>query len=210
MKVAVLTSPNQWFVPYAEQLVDELNEGRLFLDHKDVSEDYKVLFILSYHQIIPIEYLNLREYNIVIHASALPQGKGWSPMFWQILEGKNEITFSMFEAGEGIDDGAIYMQKTLAVNGYELNEELRFKQASFTIHMCLDFLRYFEKYKVPVKQSGDESFYPKRTSKGSEIDVDQTIREQFNLLRIVNNDSYPAFFTMGERKYKLTIEEIKE
>ena len=37
----------------------------------------------------------------------------------------------MFEAGSGVDDGDIYMQKTLILTGFELNAELREKQAFF-------------------------------------------------------------------------------
>ena len=36
--------------------------------------------------------------------------------------------------------------------------------------------------------------------------INKTIKEQFNLLRIVNNQEYPAFFEIDGRKYKLTIE----
>ena len=32
--------------------------------------------------------------NIVVHASDLPKGRGFSPMSWQILEGKNKIKLS--------------------------------------------------------------------------------------------------------------------
>jgi len=52
-----------------------------------------IVFILGYHKIIKKEYLKNNKYNIVVHESDLPKGKGWVPLFWQILEGKNEIVF---------------------------------------------------------------------------------------------------------------------
>ncbi|EOB2070111.1 formyltransferase family protein [Campylobacter coli] len=58
-------------------------------------------------------FLKNNTHNIVIHASNLPQGKGWSPFFHQVIEGKNEITFSLFEADDKVDNGDIYLQKTL-------------------------------------------------------------------------------------------------
>jgi methionyl-tRNA formyltransferase len=208
MKIAILTSPNQWFVPYASLLQKQLADSNLFFEHEKIDEVFDVLFILSYHKIIEEKYLQ-HKHNIVIHASALPQGKGWAPLFWQILEGKNEIPFSMFEAGSGVDDGDIYMQKTLSLTGFELNAELREKQAFFTTQMCLDFLSNYEAYKLPSKQTGEESFYPKRGAKDSKLDINKSIKEQFNLLRIVDNDSYPAFFEIDGHTYKLTIEELK-
>lgn len=209
MRIAILTSPNQWFIPYAEELNKKIKNSTLFFNDEDIKENYDVIFILSYHQIIKKEYLDKNKHNIVIHASNLPEGKGWAPMFWQILEGKNEIVFSMFEASVGVDDGDIYMKKQLILTGCELNEELRDKQAKFTIKMCLEFLNNYDKYKLAVEQTGIESFYQKRAAKDSELDINKSINEQFNLLRIVDNENYPAFFYKDNKKYILKIEEAK-
>jgi methionyl-tRNA formyltransferase len=210
MKIAILTSPNQWFIPYAEELHKKIKNSDLFLKHENLIECYDVVLILSYHRLIPKGYLNKNRHNIVIHASALPQGKGWSPMFWQILEGKNRIPFSMFEVTESVDDGDIYMQKTLTLTGYELNRELREKQAKHTIEMCLEFLENYDIYKNPKKQIGEESFYKKRGKKNSQIDINQSLKEQFNLLRIVDNEEYPAFFEIDKIRYILRIEKVED
>jgi len=207
VKIAILTTAEQWFVDYAKELQDKIKDSELFLDHENIIESYDVVFILSYHKIIEKKYLQKNKHNIVIHASALPQGKGWAPMFWQILEEKNSIPFSMFEVDEGVDSGAIYMQKDLLLTGYELNDELRAKQASHTIDMCLEFINNYEQYKTPQKQQGDETFCKKRTAKDSELDISKSIKEQFNLLRIVDNENYPAFFYKDNKKYILRIEE---
>ena len=126
-------------------------------------------------------------------------------MFWQILEGKNEIVFTMFEADEKVDNGPIYMKKTLKLDGYELNPELREKQAKQIINMCLEFVNNYEKYKNPTPQEGEETFCPKRTPKDSKLDINKSIKEQFNLLRIVDNENYPAFFEINGHKYILKI-----
>jgi len=209
LKILILTTENQWFVSYAKKLQKKLSCDLLF-NHDNINSVYDTVFILSYHQIIPIKNLQKNRHNIVIHASDLPQGKGWAPMFWQILEEKNEIIFSMFEASDGVDNGNIYMKKTLYLSSYELNNELRKKQAEMIIDMCLEFVNNYDKYKTPTPQSGIESFYPKRTSKDSELDIDKTINEQFNLFRIVDNNDYPAFFYKDGKKYILKIEESDE
>ena len=208
MKIAILTSQNQWFVSYAEELKKQLTGAEIFFHHKDINISFDIVFILSYHTLIEKQFLRIHKYNLVIHESALPKGKGWAPMFWQILEGKDVIPFTMFEASEGIDNGPIYMQKFLHLKGDELNVELRKKQANMIIDMCIEFIRNINLYCVPIKQKGEESFYEKRTEKDSELDINKTIKEQFNLLRIVDNDNYPAFFSIGTKKYKITIEEM--
>ena len=52
--------------------------------------------------------------NLVVHASDLPNGKGWSPLTWQILDGKKKIHVSLIEADEKVDSGKIY--KKLQIN----------------------------------------------------------------------------------------------
>lgn len=203
MKIALLTSPNQWFVPYIKKLQKLIPNSLVFYKHEQIS-DYDIVFILSYHRIISKEFLSKNKNNIVIHASNLPQGKGWAPLFHQVLEGKNEIIFTLFEADEKADNGDIYLQKTLILNGLELYEELRDKQANFTIKLCLEFLENFPNI-TKISQKGKESFYPKRTSKDHELDINKTIEEQFNLLRISNNEEFPAFFYKNGKKFILKI-----
>ena len=208
MRVAILTSPNQWFLPYAKILTKKIEGSELFNDHRHIGSDFEIVFILGYHQIIGEHYLEIHKHNLVVHESNLPKGKGWSPMFWQILEGKSEIPFTLFEASNGVDDGNIYMQKTLELTGYELHDELRNKQAYFNMGMCADFIENYTKYQ-PIKQKGKETFYKKRTSKDSELDINRSIKDQFNLLRIVSNDHYPAFFEIGGKKYTLKVDEVE-
>jgi len=206
MKIAILTSAGQWFEAYASDLSKMLGQAPVYKKHEDIDMPFDVIFILSYHRIIEQERLKKNKWNCVVHASALPEGKGWAPLFWQVLEGEVEIPFTMFEASSGVDDGDIYFQNKLSLTGYELNKELRHKQAKLTIQMCLEFVDNYSRYLPPSKQVGDESFYPKRTHVDSELDINKTIKEQFDLLRIVNNQEYPAFFEIDGRKYKLTIE----
>jgi len=209
MKIALLTSPNQWFIPYAKKLQQKIQHSKLYFNHNELTEDFDIVFILSYHKIIPVEQLKKNKHNIVIHASALPQGKGWAPMFWQILEGKNNIPFTMFEVSEGVDDGDIYLQQTLQLTGYELHDELREKQADFIINMCIYFIENYDNYKIPYKQVGQESYYTKRGPKDSKLNIDKSLKEQFNLLRIVSNDDYPAFFEINGHKYIIKIEKAE-
>lgn len=208
MKIAILTSPNQWFIPYAEKLNQLIKNSKLFFNHVEIS-NFDIVFILSYHKIIDKKFLKQNRYNIIIHESNLPQGKGWAPLFHQIIEGKNEITFSLFEADEKIDNGDIYLQKILKLNGLELYEELRKKQAQLTIDMCLDFLKLYPNIQAK-RQKGQESFYPKRSPKDSELDINKSLKEQFNLLRIVNNEEFPAFFYKDGKKFIIKIYQESE
>ncbi|AJC86776.1 formyl transferase [Campylobacter sp. RM16704] len=203
MKIALLTSPNQWFVPYVKKLQKLISNSTIFYEYEQI-KNYDIVFILSYHKIISKKFLQSNKHNIVIHASNLPQGKGWAPLFHQIIEGKNKIVFTLFEASEKTDSGDIYLQKTLLLDGLELYDELRTKQANFTIKLCLEFINSFSKI-LKKPQKGKESFYPKRTFKDHELDINKTIDEQFNLLRISSNEEFPAFFYKNGKKFIIKI-----
>ncbi|MDD5292059.1 MAG: formyltransferase family protein [Candidatus Omnitrophica bacterium] len=207
-KIAVLTSKESWFMPYAKRFVNLLKKRKynayLFSRHEDINEEFEVVFILSYFRIIKSKYLKRHKYNLVVHESSLPKGKGWSPLFWQILEGKNKIPIVLFQAGKKMDDGDIYIKDYIRLKGYELNAEVRKSQATKTIGLCLKFLKMQDKLK-PRKQYGRMSFYRKRIPADSELDINKTIEEQFNLLRIVDNKYFPAFFYRKGNKYILRV-----
>jgi len=204
MKLAILTSPNQWFESYAEELSRDLG-ALLFKSHEDIKDEFDVLFLLAYHKLVPQSILNQNRYNLVVHASDLPKGKGWAPLFWQVLEGQDVIKFSLFEAVAGVDAGNIYLQDELKLSRFELNAELRDKQGNLTCQMCKRFISKINMNPKSTPQEGDESFYRKRTPEDSRLDINKTIAEQFNLLRIVDNDSYPAFFEIDGHRYFLKI-----
>jgi methionyl-tRNA formyltransferase len=205
---AILTSRTSWFLPYAiklsEIIKEEVAKAEVFTDYNDIPDQFEIVFILSYFKLIPVAYLKKRKHNLVVHESALPQGKGWAPLFWQILEGKNSIPIVLFEAGEEVDSGPVFFQSTIELNGTELNEEIREKQANATIDLCLNFVKAYPNVERS-EQSGESTFYPKRTAEDSRLDLDKTLGEQFNLLRIVNNNDYPAYFHFNGEKYIVKI-----
>lgn len=164
-------------------------------------------FYLGYGKIVPSNILNMFKHNLVVHESDLPKGKGWSPLTWQILEGKKRIPVTLIEADKEVDSGIIYAQEWLDLQGGELVDDLRRLQAVATMTLCERFVKnYPEILKQGRKQRGQESFYVRRYPEDSQLDPDKTIREQFNLLRVVDNEMYPAFFVLRNQRYKITIE----
>ncbi|MFT7086873.1 MAG: methionyl-tRNA formyltransferase [Rickettsiales bacterium] len=211
MKITIISEPNTWFEKYNIVLSDALSElGHAvnIISEIEQIESGDILFALSLYKLIKKEYLSKNRHNIVIHESDLPAGKGWSPLSWQVLEGKNNIIFSLFEIDEKMDNGNIYFKDELILIGVELNDELRELQAKKRIEMCLKFVNSFPWKSFP--QIGAESFYKKRGKDSSLLDVNKSIADQFDLLRIVDNEHYPAFFNFRGKKFKLKIENYDE
>ena len=207
-KIAVLTSKDSWFLPYAKNFVKSLQKkkikSKLFSNHVNISKDYSVIFILSYFKIIEKKFLCDHKYNLVVHESSLPKGKGWSPLFWQILEGKNKIPVVLFDATEKADEGHIYIKDYINLEGHELHDEIRQKQAMKTIELCQKFLNKHQALRSQ-KQRGKSTYYKKRSPIDSRLDINKSIKEQFNLFRIVNNKDFPAFFEYKGYRYIIKI-----
>ena len=207
--IAIVSDEGSWFAPFAEELVDEIKkQGHAvsLLPRFDREKSYDFVFLLSCSELIPEKYLRLNKHNLVAHASRLPQGKGWSPMTWQILAGKDHFPVTLFEAVPSVDAGPIYIQKEMHFEGTELVDDLRNIMGDTINSLCLKFINGYPHVLQNMHvQFGEESFYPRRRPDDSRLDIDKTIKEQMNLLRVVDNERYPAFFEWRGQKYILTI-----
>lgn len=213
MKITLLVdNPNSWIVPYARRLTKLLkkrgHEVALYHNSSEIKSG-ECAFFLSCEKIVPKHILSLNTHNLVIHESALPKGRGWSPLTWQILEGKKDIPITLLEAAEEVDSGPIYLQDYMHFEGHELIGELRDVQGNKTIDLILKFIDSYPMTKGH-KQKGKGSFYPRRTPKDSELDVNKSLSELFDKLRIVDNDRYPAYFIYKNQKYILKISKEKK
>lgn len=179
-----------------------------------VHELYKPLFgdicfYLGFDKIVPLAFREKFRFNLVVHESALPQGRGWSPLSWQILEGEDEVYITLLDAADEVDSGVIFLQDKMTFDGSELIEELRAIQARKTFKLCRDFLRRPEEISGnTLKQQGDISYYPRRLPEDSNLDVNKSILDLFNHLRIADPVRYPSFFRLGNSKYKVTIQKF--
>lgn len=208
MKVCILTDNSKsWFIPFGEKLTasfQELGHDAVYVFDKTQIPEGDICFLLSCTKIIPPKILKRNKHNIVVHASDLPTGKGFSPLQWQILEDKNEIMLTLFEAEEGVDSGPFYFKSKIHLNGTELYNELRTILAEKIIEMCLYFVNNTEILK-PILQSGQSTYYNKRTNADDEINPYKTIAEQFNHFRIADNQHYPLWFNYKGQKYFIKI-----
>jgi UDP-2,4-diacetamido-2,4,6-trideoxy-beta-L-altropyranose hydrolase len=213
-RITVVTDKGGWLQSYIDELTSKWEaEGfvvSLRHDPRDIPPG-DFAFFLSCSKIVPRTILNRNTHNLVVHASALPHGRGWSPLTWQVLEGKKEIPITLFEAVEELDSGPVYLQDIIRLNGHELVDDLRRAVASKTIELCRNFVKQFPNILSAARdQFGPSTYYPRRRPADSRLDPDKSIREQFNLLRVVDNERYPAYFDLHGRRYTIKIEAIDE
>lgn len=209
LKITIVSDADSWSGGFIGDLRTELecagHAVRLIHDPKQI-EDGDVALFLSLGRIVPPALLRRHAHNLVVHASALPHGRGWSPLTWQVLEGRNEIPVSLLEAADGVDSGEVYAQRTLRFHGHELLPEMHRAVADATRELCGDFIaRYPFVLGEARAQSGEATYYPRRRPGDSRLDPDKTLREQFNLLRVSDAERYPAFMEIAGRSYEVRL-----
>lgn len=208
LNIGIVVDADSWFVQYTGELVKLLiaqgHKVAIVNNHREITSQKDIVFFLSYGKVVEKQFLSRNKHNIAVHESALPEGKGWSPLTWQVLEGKNKIPITLFEAEERVDSGSVYFQDTIELEEHELVDEMRKKQAQKTMNLIMKFMENYDSLKGKA-QRGKETFYPRRTPENSELKLDKTIEEQINLLRVVDNEKYPAFFNYKGHKYLLKI-----
>ena len=195
----LIDNPKSWMWDYIndlEKIIEDFGiKPMIRSNHSDIIQG-DILILLSCQSIF--KKLHLNKHNLVVHESDLPKGKGFSPLTWQIIEGKDQIPITLFEANEKIDSGEIYFKDFIKLEGHELIDEIRKKQAAATFNLIEKYLR---KEPKGIVQKGNESFYERRDKKDSELDINKTLIENFNLLRVVDNERYPSFFKINGIKY---------
>jgi len=206
MKIQILVDNiSSWMYDYTEDLYSALlEEGHrvtLIESHEKINKG-DVLLLLSCEQ--KLVNLKLNKHNLVIHASDLPKGKGWSPLTWQVLSGIRLLPVVIFEAEDKIDNGVIYDKEFVQLDGTELIKELRDKLFEAIKKLTLNFVKNYPNNLGKI-QTGEASFYKRRTLDDSQLDINSSIKSQFDLLRVVDNERYPAFFIHNGKKYIIKI-----
>jgi len=197
--------------PYLMQWVDKQSALHVveLVRKKSEAKGGDLLLLVSCSEILMRQDREAYARTLVVHASDLPLGRGWSPHIWQILEGQTEIVVSLLEAEDKVDSGDIWHQLPCHVPRHLLWDEIN--RRIFDIELKLmDFAVERFDTVVPRPQSREVSptYYGKRTPDQSELDTRKSLEEQFDSIRVADPDRFPSFFEMHGHTYKIRVEKI--
>lgn len=170
-----------------------------------------ILFLISCSEIVGAADRAAYRATLVLHASDLPHGRGWSPHIWQLIEGADEITLSLLEAEDKVDSGRIWKKLKFPVPKHALWDEINAHIFDAEIELINFALSEFEQI-CPTAQdlTIEPSYYPRRTPADSKVDPSQSIASQFDRIRVCDPNRFPAFFELHGKKYKLILEKIDD
>jgi methionyl-tRNA formyltransferase len=214
MKITILCSDalhpvnaylQSWITAHTSQHQIDLIRSKTQLSHGDI------LFLVSCSEIVKEQDRQPYSKVLVIHASDLPLGRGWSPHIWQIIEGAEMLTLTLLEAANKVDSGDIWKKLEVDVRRDFLWNEIN--HAVFSAELKLmDYAVENFKTVEPRKQLAalHPTYYPKRNPADSKIDPKKSIEEQFDLIRVCDPDRFPAYFDLNGQKYIIRLEKTSE
>ena len=202
----LLDKSNIWLEKQLKNYNFRLNNRYIFKVSKNPNniKNQDIVFPLSYTRILPESFLQKNELVLIAHTSKLPKDKGFAPLQYQILRNKNKVYISLIKAAIEVDAGPIYFQNSFMLNGTELSDEIRNIQGMQILNIIKKFLIKYPNVKSK-KQTGKGNFNKRRYPKDSQLDINKTIKQQFNHLRINDNELYPSFFYYKDQKYIIKV-----
>tara|TARA_B110000977_G_C11080774_1_gene492854 strand:+ start:2434 stop:3093 length:660 start_codon:yes stop_codon:yes gene_type:complete len=212
MKIQILISKKSWAtkqINLIKKILSKFDKNIVIIsDHKNLRNNYDINIIFSYFKIIEKKYLNKSKKNIVIHASNLPYGRGMSPLTWQILKGKTTVIFTLIEANEKMDEGKIYYKKKIKIPKDVLFNEIKKIQLESSLGLIFKFLGKYKKtgrFPVSFLQKGSPYYFKLRTKIHSKLNINKSIRSQFNHIRVCDPENYPSYFIINKKKFVINV-----
>lgn len=212
MKITILCSDKDH--PILPLLRDWINLNSVshsidLINKKHEISNGDILFLISCQELISKAQRNKYKMALVVHASDLPLGRGWSPHIWDIINGSNYLTVCLISAEDEIDTGKIYKKIKIKIGPNELWDEIN-KKLFLTEIQLMEYAVKSYKHLKGKKQNIDitPTYYSKRTPVDSKIDPEKSIKNQFNKIRVMDPERYPAFFELNGNKYKIVLKKL--
>jgi methionyl-tRNA formyltransferase len=203
--IFLIDKNNNWIEKYLYIFLKKLTKKysySVFTNTKYIKN--KTIFVISYTKVLKQSFLDNNKDVLIIHPSKLPLDRGFSPVQNQVLRNQKKIHISMFKASKKVDTGPVCFRDTFLLKGDELNDEIRIKQSNAIFKIIKKYIQKYPNIKY-LKQRGLSTYNKKRKISDNVININKSIKSQFNLLRIVDNKLYPAHFKYKKKAYILKI-----
>ena len=136
-----------------------INSSLWTMEYERVLESRPDIILLSeYRRIFPIPTLATLVLNI--HAGVLPKWRGFHANAWALLNGENEIGFTIHEVSERFDAGPIYYVGRIRMRDTDLYTDVHAEMLDSIIHHAPRVMKdAFLKKILPIEQDDSEALY---------------------------------------------------
>lgn len=202
MKFAIACKSDHFWHQMKIQSPELINEASGIYKCRDdlrllLESNVDIVFFPHWSWVVPDEIMN-KFTCICFHSTPLPYGRGGSPIQNMVLNGHRDTQVVALKMTNQIDAGPIYLRQDVSLIGG--GEEVFRRIYQTTISMMKSLLNFLPS---PTEQEGEVTIFTRRQSDDSKLDMDDSIDNIFDKIRILDVDNYPpAYIEIGD--YKLT------
>lgn len=212
MKISILCSDSRHPINRHLENWISLNEGAHKIElarNKSELSGGDILFLISCSELVRAADRERYSVTLVLHASDLPKGRGWSPHIWAILNGDTELTLSLLEADDKVDSGVIWMKKKIDVPRHALWNEINDLLFNAELELMDAAVRGMGNIVPrPQDETVESTYHRKRKPADSEVDPGRSLESQFDLIRACDPERFPAYFELHGHRYKIVLEKM--
>jgi methionyl-tRNA formyltransferase len=158
-----------------------------------------VVFIPHWSWLIPADVWGRFE-CVLFHMTALPFGRGGSPLQNLIVRGLPETTISAIRVAGELDAGPIYLQRPLSLAGTA--DEIFLRAEPIVQAMIEEIVRTRP---VPVPQQGEPVVFARRKPADGDLAGLPGLDAVYDHIRMLDGESYPpAFVEAGGFRFEFT------
>lgn len=205
----VVANINPAFKNLIEKLKKEHPGNVLEINDKNqlnyqVLHDFEPDYVFFTHWSYIIKSEIYENFNcIVFHMTDLPYGRGGSPLQNLIVRGLKETKLSAIKVSRGIDEGDLYLKKSLSLEGTA--REI-FSRASLLAAVMVEEIINLQLVAKP--QEGEVTLFSRRKPEESDISNLEDLNEIYDYIRMLDADGYPHAF-IDLKNFRLIFTEAK-
>lgn len=176
--------PGTW---HLIESVDELTLDRL------AGIAPRFIFFPHWQWRVPSEIIEAYE-CVCFHMTALPYGRGGSPLQNLILRGHKDTLLTALRMTDVLDGGPIYLQRPLSLAGTA--QAIYERSAPLVYDIIADLVQHEP---TPAPQTGEPCVFPRRNPEQSALPDTGTTDDLYDFIRMLDAESYPrAFIRHGQ------------
>lgn len=170
-----------------------------YLDHRDALTIKRVrdlspqrIFFFHWSWIVTKEIVENYE-CVCFHMTDVPYGRGGSPLQNLIIRGHRNTKLTALQMTEVFDAGPVYLKANFSLEGGA--EEIYIRMTELAADMVL---KINKDNLQPVPQTGQPTFFKRRTPKQSCLEGCADLSKVFDFIRMLDAEGYPKAFLEHE------------
>jgi methionyl-tRNA formyltransferase len=189
-----------------DKMKDETFQGEI------KSLQSELFVVVAYGKILPGSLLRIPQYGAInVHGSLLPKYRGAAPIVWAMLKEEEMTGVTTMMLDEGMDTGAILLQRETPIGERETSETLHDRLSVLGAQLLLETVKGLKTAKIqPIPQDHSQATYaPPLKKEDGRIDWNKGSKEIDLQIRALN--PWPGAFTEWEGQlFKIYGGEIRE